>query len=250
MRNLIPKSSKSLTLRPVAFALAGASLIASIVVATTPVLQARSVAEAPLNGVIIGPARVIDGDTIEINATRIRLEGIDAPETAQTCQDKNTVTWHCGEAASKALAALTARHEVTCVSRARDKYGRLLAICALPGVRDINAYMVEQGLAWAFIKYSNSYVDQETRAKFAQRGIWQGVAQTAWDFRANRWAQVAEISPQGCAIKGNVSRSGHVYHMPWSPWYDRVVMRPEKGTRWFCSEAEAEAAGWRSASVR
>jgi hypothetical protein len=50
-------------------------------------------------------------------------------------------------------------------------------------------------------------------------------------------------------IKGNVSRSGLIYHMPWSPWYQQVVMRPEKGTGWFCSETDAQAAGWRSASI-
>jgi endonuclease YncB( thermonuclease family) len=242
--------SPSLTLRAVAFALALAVLITGLLVATAPVLFARSVAEIPSSGVISGPARVVDGDTIEIGITRIRLEGIDAPEAGQTCQDRNQRDWKCGEASTKLLTILTAHRDVTCTSRGRDKYGRLLGICAVSGVADINAHMVEQGLAWAFIKYSTIYVEHEARAKQAQRGIWQGQAQTAWDYRRIRWSQTAEVSPQGCAIKGNVSRAGLIYHMPWSPWYEQVVMRPEKGTRWFCSESEAQAAGWRSASAR
>jgi endonuclease YncB( thermonuclease family) len=242
--------SPSLTFRPVAFALAGVSLFTSLLIATAPVLEARSVADVPPSGVISGPARVVDGDTIEIGVTRIRLEGIDAPEAGQTCQDRNQRDWKCGEASTKLLITLTAHRDVTCTSRGLDKYGRLLGICAVSGIADINAHMVEQGLAWAFIKYSTSYVEHEARAKSAQRGIWQGQAQTAWDYRRNRWGQSAEVSPQGCAIKGNVSRAGHIYHMPWSPWYEQVVMRPEKGTRWFCSETEAQAAGWRSASAR
>ena len=56
-------------------------------------------------------------------------------------------------------------------------------------------------------------------------------------------------APQGCAIKGNVTAHGKIYHMPWSPWYARIKMDPDKGRRWFCTEAEAVAAGWRPANV-
>ena len=54
----------------------------------------------------------------------------------------------------------------------------------------------------------------------------------------------------GCAIKGNVTRNGRIYHMPWSPWYGQVTIDETQGKRWFCSETEAMAAGWRPAMVR
>jgi hypothetical protein len=57
-------------------------------------------------------------------------------------------------------------------------------------------------------------------------------------------------APDGCAIKGNITENGHIYHMPWSPWYGRVKVDPAQGERWFCSEAEAKSAGWRSAGLR
>jgi hypothetical protein len=78
--------------------------------------------------------------------------------------------------------------------------------------------------------------------------VWQGYAEAPWDFRRDEW-QVAEVTaPKGCAIKGNVSAHGRIYHMPWDPWYDKVRMDESRGKRWFCSEAEAIAAGWRPAS--
>ena len=52
-------------------------------------------------------------------------------------------------------------------------------------------------------------------------------------------------APSGCAIKGNVTKNGRIYHMPWSPWYAQIKIEPDKGKRWFCTEAEALAAGWR-----
>jgi hypothetical protein len=67
----------------------------------------------------------------------------------------------------------------------------------------------------------------------------------AWEFRARRWAVAESDAPRGCAIKGNVTKHGRIYHMPWSPWYMQIKIEPDKGKRWFCSEAEAVAAGWR-----
>ena len=60
-----------------------------------------------------------------------------------------------------------------------------------------------------------------------------------------RWAAAEQQAPEGCAIKGNVTKHGSIYHMPWSPWYAQIKIEPDKGKRWFCTEAEALAAGWR-----
>ncbi len=199
-------------------------------------------------GKVTGIATVIDGDTIAIGDTRIRLEGIDAPEAAQSCGRRWFGTWACGRAAADELAKLTARQTVTCESKGADKYDRVLGTCYVNGA-DINAEMVRRGMAWAFVKYSTTYAAVETEAKAHKAGVWQGDAQPPWEFRHSRWTSVENTAPAGCAIKGNITKNGRIYHMPWSPWYDQIKIEPDKGKRWFCSEAEAAAAGWRPVQV-
>jgi endonuclease YncB( thermonuclease family) len=215
--------------------------LASSLLLSPDFVAARS---GPESGPLIGVARVIDGDTIAVNDTRVRLEGIDAPETGQTCKRKWFGSWPCGAAATAALENLLSGKTVSCDSRGLDKYGRTLGVCFVDG-RDINAAMVRQGFAWAFVKYSSSYVKEEAEARAGGLGIWQAPSTPAWEYRAHRWTAAEPQAPQGCAIKGNVTRNGRIYHMPWSPWYALIKMEPEKGKRWFCTEAEALAAGWR-----
>jgi endonuclease YncB( thermonuclease family) len=198
---------------------------------------------------VAGPARIVDGDTIVVGGVRVRLEGIDAPEAGQTCTRPGTGAWPCGTAATTALARLIGSNEVSCRSHGLDKYGRMLGVCFL-GRQDINAWMVREGHAWAFVRYSKSYVGEEAEARARHVGIWQGEAMPAWEYRARRWAKAEPHAPQGCAIKGNVTQHGKIYHMPWSPWYAQIKMAPEKGRRWFCTEAEAVAAGWRPVNLR
>lgn len=200
--------------------------------------------------VVAGVARVVDGDTLDLNGERIRLHGIDAPEAGQTCPRGSAGTWRCGDAASRQLRSL-AHGTVTCEGHERDAYGRLIGTC-FAGGRNINAEMVRQGYAWAFIKYAQDYASEQQEAQAAKAGIWAAStpAEPAWDYRKRRWAASKEAAPHGCAIKGNISEAGRIYHMPWSPWYDQVRISPSRGERWFCDEAEAIAAGWRAARVR
>jgi endonuclease YncB( thermonuclease family) len=204
--------------------------------------------ERPADGsprnAIVGVPRVVDGDSLVVDDVKVRLEGIDAPEVGQTCGRPLGGTWPCGVEAKYALTALIGGREVACESRGLDKYGRTLGACRLDG-RDINAWMVREGHAWAFTKYSTSYVQQEAEARAHGIGIWQGEATPAWEYRARRWAGAEPLAPQGCAIKGNVTANGKIYHMPWSPWYAQIRMDPGRGRRWFCTESEALAAGWR-----
>ena len=196
---------------------------------------------------VIGPATVIDGDTIDIAGHRIRLEGIDAPESGQTCARRLFGTWNCGAAATKALRNLVEGRAVTCERRGTDKYGRMLGVCYADGT-ELNRRMVADGNAWAFVKYSTSYVAEEQQARAGRRGIFATDGnQPPWDYRNRHWASAEQQAPSGCAIKGNVTRGGHIYHMPWSPFYDRVAIDGARGERWFCSEQEALAAGWRPA---
>ena len=246
MRYFLPRSGP---LPSIALVLTLAALVPLVIGAAFSPAGARHVAVIPPDGVVSGAARIIDGDTIDIAGTRIRLEGIDAPETGQTCKTASSQEWDCGSAATRLMVTLTQGRRVDCRSGGLDKYGRLLGTCFVDGL-DINAQMVRLGYAWAFVRYSKVYVSQEREAHASLLGIWQGYAMPAWEYRAQAWAAVAPEAPAGCAIKGNVSRGGHIYHMPWSPWYAKVAMRDDKGTRWFCTESEAQAAGWRPAYTR
>lgn len=226
--------------RTVAIALAGSVVTGSA--------AARGMAHySP--AVVAGIARVVDGDTLEVAGIRIRLEGIDAPESDQTCERGDGTSWACGSAASAELERMVRGQTVGCDPTGLDKYGRTLAVCYV-GETEINAAMVESGHAWAFVRYSTRYVAAEQKARAGHAGIWQGPATPAWDWRQQQWASAAADAPANCAIKGNVGRNGSIYHMPWSRWYGKVRMDSGHGKRWFCSEDEALAAGFRPALWR
>lgn len=131
---------------------------------------------------IVGTASVIDGDTIEIHGTRIRLEGIDAPETRQLCQDAGGAKYRCGQRAALYLSDLIGARPVACEPSGQDRYGRAIAICNVAG-QDINGEMVAAGWALAYRRYSTRYVADERRAQTAGAGIWQGAFDAPWDWR-------------------------------------------------------------------
>ncbi len=107
--------------------------------------------------------------------------------------------------------------------------------------------MVTAGLAWAFTQYSKAYASEEAQARARRIGVWQAATETPWDYRARRWQSAAQQAPAGCPIKGNINAQGErIYHAPWSHWYERTRVNVAKGERWFCSEGEAIAAGWRA----
>ena len=122
---------------------------------------------------LVGAASVVDGDSLEISGTRIRLTGIDAPEMHQTCTDARRETWSCGRAAARELRARIGDRELKCEQTASDRYRRVLAVCFLPDGSDVNAWMVRQG--WAVASgYAPNYRSQQDEAKAAKRGIWAG----------------------------------------------------------------------------
>ena len=110
-----------------------------------------------LPGPIIGRASVIDGDTIEIRGQRIRLFGIDAPESRQTCTDPKGVSYRCGQRAAQALDYRISDSPVTCEPKDRDRYGRIVAVCRAYG-EDLSAWMTGLGWALAFRRYSAQYI--------------------------------------------------------------------------------------------
>ncbi len=120
--------------------------------------------------VITGRASVIDGDTLEIHEQRIRMHGIDAPESRQDCKADGK-TYRCGQKAALALSDKIGQQTVTCEQHDTDRYGRAVAVCRV-GAEDLGAWMVLEGWAIAYRKYSSNYVWAEDAAKEGRKGLW------------------------------------------------------------------------------
>jgi endonuclease YncB( thermonuclease family) len=147
------------------------------------VLAAIAFSAAWLSGatgeVFAGPFRAVDGDSLEAEGRRFRLQGIDAPEYGQLCR-RDGRDWACGREASLFLSRLVSGSRARCRSHGEDRYGRLLVRCRT-GDTDINAAMVEAGLAVAF----GDYDLQEAAARAGSKGVWAG------DFiRPKDWRQI------------------------------------------------------------
>jgi endonuclease YncB( thermonuclease family) len=135
---------------------------------------------------LIGQASVIDGDTIEIHGTRIRIFGIDAPESDQLCRDGQRNRYRCGQKASNVLFDYINRRPVECIEVDRDRYRRAVAVCTVGGT-DIADWLVRNGLALDWPQYSKGgYADAQAEAKHEQRGMWGGSFKEPWNYRACR----------------------------------------------------------------
>lgn len=122
---------------------------------------------------IEGTARVVDGDTIEIKNNKIRLFGIDAPESNQTCQNKYSASYKCGTVSTQKLENKINKQKIRCTYSERDRYQRILGICFLDQI-DINKWLVRNGYAVAYQRYSKKYVLDQKDAEREQLGIWAG----------------------------------------------------------------------------
>ena len=110
---------------------------------------------------------------------------------------------------------------------------------------DIEAWMVLNGWALAYRRFSTEYVDEELTAREARRGLWRGDFVPPWEWRRGKRLQSDAVST-GCAIKGNISSKGErIYHLPSAQHYERTKINTAKGERWFCSVAEPVKSGWR-----
>jgi endonuclease YncB( thermonuclease family) len=209
-----------------------------------------------------GVVRVIDGDTLDVGGTRVRLHGIDAVEAQQTCRTEQGVEWPCGAWVKAEVTRIYDGARANCATRDIDRYGRAVARCTVAG-KDIGAALVSAGLATAYRLYSKDYVALETAAAKADRGLWAMQAQSPEAFRraapAPRSSAHVSSAPAGspvvpastsCAIKGNISSKGdRIYHVPGQRYYDKTKIEPGKGERWFCTATEARTAGWRASKV-
>lgn len=119
---------------------------------------------------VVGVGNAIDGDSLKVGETEVRLYGIDAPEFTQTCQ-RDGRAWGCGSDATYQLSKLVNGKQVSCSLVGTDVHGRTLARCKV-GEIDLNRTMVATGYALAYRRYSTDYVSAEESAKLARRGIW------------------------------------------------------------------------------
>jgi endonuclease YncB( thermonuclease family) len=193
---------------------------------------------------LIGKAiQIADGDTFTLltpdrERIQIRLAEIDAPEAGQPY----------GNRARQALSEALKGQDVRVVVQTQDRYGRTVGRPYV-GDTDICAEMVSTGNAWVYREYliERRLLELEEEARTAGRGLW-GITEAKntppWEWRR----QGGEIrSSNGCTIKGNINSKGQrIYHVPGSSTYGATRINLERGERWFCSEDEARAAGWRA----
>ena len=193
--------------------------------------------------------RVIDADTIVLDGMKVRLSGIDAPETAQLCLNEKGKHYFCGLKATQELIKLVDSintKSFECKYNGSDKYGRFIGDCWADGIY-INAWLVKNGWAMAYRRYSNEFVGEEIEAKKKKVGIWSGTFIEPWKWRkGTRLSSEKILTLEGCPIKGNISSGGEkIYHVPGGQYYAGTKITETKGEKWFCSEKEALSLGWR-----
>src|ERR1700737_2003804 len=216
---------------------------------------------------------VRDGDTIQLADVTYRLDGVDAPELGQMCIDAQADAWACGVEARDQLSRLIGSRQVHCDDLGLGPYKRRhIGICTVEGERaSLNHILVRQGFALNFEPYARGrFREDESDAKDNRRGLWKGCFVAPQDFRRGRkdgallgsscrTDKDREIRvvlfpddpamPQGCSIKGKfavrarVTGNVGVYHLQGCRSYPALT----KPDRWFCSEEDAEAAGFRKA---
>ena len=137
---------------------------------------------------VSGRPVVVDGDTLRFPQAglRVRLEGVDAPELKQSCRDARGSEYGCGQAARSALIGRIGSSEVSCRGGGRDRYKRMIAVCLASDGTDLNGWLVRNGWALAYRRYSVRYVREEREAKAARRGMWSGRFVPPWRWRSQR----------------------------------------------------------------
>ena len=216
---------------------------------------------------------VVDGDTLQLDRTIYRLDGIDAPEIDQTCLDQRGDVWPCGVTARDRLRAYIGNRGVRCEDKGPDPdyKQRRIGICSVESeTATLNEWLVREGWAINFEPYAKGrFAAQEADARENQRGLWKGCFADPRDLR--RWNlngarligggcqaghqnrtreklfRVDTAMPPGCPIKAKLALRAigyeGIYHLPDCGSYRRV----KRVNRWFCSEEDASAAGFRKA---
>lgn len=214
----------------------GSTQMAASRVTTTGALPARDPAR------LEGRAQAVTGDRLRIAGTLVALDGIEAPEAGQVCRRKGG-TWRCGAAARDALAGLVRDRRTSCDVLDEDGAGVKRARCTAGGT-DIAERLVRSGMVFATGGFLAPYAGFESDAAAEGKGLWAGDAERPQDYRDKRWDEAKRTAPDGCPIKGRIRSGARTYVLPWSPSYDSIKLSKARGERWFCSESEAQSAGW------
>ena len=170
------------SLLPIAFVLVTAGALGSSFVAGPPPLNVQDtsgserVRAVASSMTVIGHASVVDGDTIEIHGERIRFNGIDAPESPQTCHDRDGKPYRCGASSAVALTKLLKTSSPTrCEFVERDRYGRFVGNCFRADGSSVQELIVRGGWAMDWPRYSDgAFSKQQQAAKRDGIGIWVG----------------------------------------------------------------------------
>ena len=125
--------------------------------------------------------KIIDGDTIHLNNEKIRFTGIDTPELKQICNKNNEIVY-CGIEARKLLIDKIGKNKVNCVREGKDQYKRTLAECFINDI-SLSRFLVREGYAFAYRKYSKKFIKDENFAKKNNMGMWSMKFDYPWDWR-------------------------------------------------------------------
>lgn len=148
------------------------------------VITLTSTAAAQVPASVTGIPTVTDGDTLVIRGVKVRLFGIDAPESSQQCIRAGK-SYGCGREAAFALADLVRNKTVTCTRKDTDRYGRMVGVCTVGGT-EINRALVMQGWVLPYLEYGGGmYSSAASQAKAARKGLYAGTFQNPWDYRRN-----------------------------------------------------------------
>jgi endonuclease YncB( thermonuclease family) len=215
-----------------------------------------------------------DGGTLQLGGTIYKLDGIDAPDFDQVCVDEHADPWACGVEARDRLTKLVEKRDVRCDDLGPDPaYSkRRIGICRIDGEpTSLNQLMVREGYALNFEPSAKDrFRPDEAEARDHQQGLWKGCFAAPQEFRhriakgallgascrSDRDSELRAIlfpddpaMPPGCAIKAKISLRARVtgnvgvYHLQGCRSYAALT----KPSRWFCSEDDAQAAGFRRA---
>lgn len=186
---------------------------------------------------------IADGDTFTLltadkDQVKIRLAEIDAPESGQPYGNKS----------KQALSGLIFGKDVSVITQTTDRYGRTVGWPHVDGI-SVSEEMLRIGAAWVYREYviHDVLFAVEQDAREAKLGLW-GISESQnmppWQWRREGNQEGAR---EGCNIKGNINSKGvKIYHAPGSSSYGVTQIDESMGERWFCSEAEAKAEGWRA----
>ncbi len=164
-------------------AIIGTAIGASIIFFDDVIFGVSEVSQDLTPAVIVaGQPQIIDGDTLHIDDTRIRLYGIDAPESGQSCRTSDGQMYRCGQRATQVIAGFISQKTISCDQRDIDQYGRSVAVCGADGV-DLGKWLVQNGWAVAYRRFSTDYVVAESIARSANLGIWAGTFIQPEDWR-------------------------------------------------------------------